>query len=209
MSRETVLHSIRRAISERGVRGRFELPARPPAPTYGEGRLERFTERLVTHACSWEAIDTLEQLPDRVMAWLEGKGLPPRFAVAPPLMALPWPEIAERHCDRAGIDESVAVSLAFGGIAESGSLAMYSGPQSPITHNYVPEFHLVALFADDIRDSQEGIWEKVRATGAMPRALNLIAGPSRTGDVEQTIQLGAHGPRQVHVMVVHAKPSTS
>ncbi len=209
MTRETVLHNIRRAISERGVRGRFELPARPAAPSYGDGRLDRFTERLVAHACSWEGIETLAQLPGRVLAWLESKGLPPRFAVAPPLMSLPWPDITERHSDRAGIDESVAISLAFGGIAESGSLAMYSGPQSPITHNYVPEFHLVAVFADDICDSQEGIWERVRATGAMPRALNLIAGPSRTGDVEQTIQLGAHGPRQVHVLLVRAKPSTS
>ncbi|MCB1955384.1 MAG: LUD domain-containing protein [Rhodocyclaceae bacterium] len=209
MSREAVLHNIRRAISERGVRGRFELPQRPAAPTYGEGRVDRFTERLVAHACTWEAIDSLEQLPERVMAWLESKGLAPRMAVAPPLMALPWPDVVERHSDRAGITEAVAVSLAFGGIAESGSLAMYSGPQSPITHNYAPEFHLVAVFAEDISDNQEGIWEKVRATGAMPRALNLIAGPSRTGDVEQTIQLGAHGPRQVHVLLVRAKASTS
>lgn len=209
MSRETVLHTIRRAISERGVRGRFSLPERPPGPAYGEGRIDRFTERLTAHACSWEAIDSLDDLPARVLAWLEAKGLPARMAVAPPLMDLPWPDAVQRHSGRAGIDESVAVSLAFGGIAESGSVAMYSGPNSPITHNYVPEFHLVAVFCDEICDSQEGIWDKVRASGDMPRALNLIAGPSRTGDVEQTIQLGAHGPRQMHVLLVRAKRSPS
>ena len=36
----------------------------------------------------------------------------------------------------------------------------------------------------------------------MPRAVNLVSGPSRTGDIEQTIVLGAHGPFRVHIVVV-------
>ena len=36
----------------------------------------------------------------------------------------------------------------------------------------------------------------------MPRAVHLVSGPSRTGDIEQTIVLGAHGPFRVHVVVV-------
>ena len=185
------------------------MPQRPQPPSYGDRRIDRFTERLEAHACSWEAIGGLDELPARVLAWLEQRGLARRMAVAPPLMELPWPEGVHRHAGAAGIDESVAVSLAFAGIAESGSLVMYSGPNSPITHNFVPEFHLVAIRDEDVSDSQEGIWAKVRAHGGMPRALNLIAGPSRTGDVEQTIQLGAHGPRQVHVLLVRAKGVTS
>jgi L-lactate dehydrogenase complex protein LldG len=47
----------------------------------------------------------------------------------------------------------------------------------------------------------EDVWEKVRAVGGMPRALNIISGPSRTADVEQTIQLGAHGPRRVLIVI--------
>jgi L-lactate dehydrogenase complex protein LldG len=36
----------------------------------------------------------------------------------------------------------------------------------------------------------------------MPRAVNMVTGPSRTGDIEQTILLGAHGPRRLHVLLV-------
>jgi L-lactate dehydrogenase complex protein LldG len=43
---------------------------------------------------------------------------------------------------------------------------------------------------------------KAKGKGEMPRALNLITGPSRSGDIEQTIILGAHGPRALHIVVV-------
>ena len=204
MSREQVLSSIRSALAGKSGRGgRTPLPgSRPPGPSYGERSMAQFVERLEAHACRWERLAAIEEVPVRVMNWLAERQLPARIAVAAPLAGLPWPEDLARHSDKAGIDEVCAVSKAFGAIAESGSLAMYSGPDSPITHNYAPEFHLIVLDAADLRDNQEGVWEMVRATGKMPRALNLIAGPSRTGDVEQTIQLGAHGPRQVHVLIV-------
>ena len=49
----------------------------------------------------------------------------------------------------------------------------------------------------------EQAWDMARAEfGQMPRAVNFISGPSRTGDIEQTIVLGAHGPYRVHVIIV-------
>jgi L-lactate dehydrogenase complex protein LldG len=41
-----------------------------------------------------------------------------------------------------------------------------------------------------------------RDQGRLPRAVNFISGPSRTGDIEQTIVLGAHGPFRVHILVL-------
>ena len=45
--------------------------------------------------------------------------------------------------------------------------------------------------------------------GAMPRTVNFVTGPSRTGDIEQRIQLGAHGPRRLHVVLVDEPEAVS
>jgi L-lactate utilization protein LutC len=46
-------------------------------------------------------------------------------------------------------------------------------------------------------------WDLLRGErGELPRAINIVSGPSRTADVEQTIQLGAHGPRRLHVLLL-------
>ena len=50
------------------------------------------------------------------------------------------------------------------------------------------------------------MWDKMRATygrGQMPRTVTLITGPSRSADIEQTLLLGAHGPRRLHILIVY------
>lgn len=97
------------------------------------------------------------------------------------------------------------VSHATAGVAETGTLTLMSGQDNPTTINFLPEHHIVVIKAADIRGDMESVWTMVRKSqgkGEMPRALNLITGPSRSGDIEQTILLGAHGPRAVHIIVV-------
>ncbi|MCY0093889.1 LutC/YkgG family protein [Hoeflea ulvae] len=116
---------------------------------------------------------------------------------------------AEKNLElRAGPSDGgdlAGVSHATAGIAETGTLALMSGQDNPTTINFLPEHHIVVIKAADIRGDLESVWAMVRelkGKGEMPRALNLITGPSRSGDIEQTILLGAHGPRALHVIVV-------
>jgi L-lactate dehydrogenase complex protein LldG len=49
------------------------------------------------------------------------------------------------------------------------------------------------------------VWARIRyayGKGGMPRTVNWITGPSRSGDIEQTLLLGAHGPRRLHILLV-------
>ena len=63
----------------------------------------------------------------------------------------------------------------------------------------------VVMRADEVVGTYEDGWDRVRALGPMPRTVNFITGPSRTGDIEQGIQLGAHGPRRLHIVLVDGK----
>ena len=78
-----------------------------------------------------------------------------------------------------------------------------SGADTPTSSALLPDTHVAVLRAERIVSGMEEAFALVRKEHAtMPRALNLISGPSRTGDIEQTIVLGAHGPYRVHILVV-------
>ncbi|MDG4585055.1 MAG: LUD domain-containing protein, partial [Candidatus Competibacter sp.] len=119
--------------------------------------------------------------------------------------ALPWPEEPTLRIERrAAVDgDKTSVSLAFAGIAETGTLMLLSGPHSPTTLNFLPDTHIVVLRTDRIVGAYEDAWDLLRARGSgMPRTVNFITGPSRSADIEQTVQMGAHGPLRLHIVLV-------
>jgi L-lactate dehydrogenase complex protein LldG len=148
-------------------------------------------------------------VPGAVADFLRGHNLPAALRIGddPRLAAMPWGdtslEISRGASDGGDLN---AVSHAFGGVAETGTLIMVSGPENPSTLNFLPDNHIVVLSAKDIGGDYETIWDKVRSTygkGEMPRTVNMITGPSRSADIEQTLLLGAHGPRRLHIVIVN------
>ena len=123
-------------------------------------------------------------------------------------MALPWTDSAPLltvASGKAEPEDVTSLTAAFAGIAETGTLMLHSGPEGPTTLNFLPENHIVVLKASQVVGAYEDAWDRLRMArdgAAVPRTVNLITGPSRTGDIEQTIQLGAHGPRRLHILLV-------
>ena len=156
-----------------------------------------------------ERVNGTNAVPGAVAAYLRSKNLAPRLRMGTDrrLRSMPWMNersLQVRHGPSDGSDE-VAVSHAFAGIAETGTLALLSGKDNPTTLNFLPEHHIVVIDAEDVAGDLESVMSAVRTRfgkGEMPRTLNFITGPSRSGDIEQTMLLGAHGPRALHVILV-------
>lgn len=143
-------------------------------------------------------------IPALVAAILEAAGLPPRIKAAPALADLLWAQAPALTVDfgRGAAEDRAAVTQALAGAAETGTLIAASSADSPCTLHFLPDLHIVVLAVADIAPAYEDAFDRLRDAGAWPRTVNLITGPSRTGDLEQVIMLGAHGPRQLHILLV-------
>ena len=76
-------------------------------------------------------------------------------------------------------------------------------PERPTLLAYLPETSVVVVAADWIEPAYEDAWESVRAMpGGVPRSVNFVTGPSRTADIAQQLELGAHGPRRLLILIV-------
>jgi L-lactate dehydrogenase complex protein LldG len=175
-------------------------------------RLDLFVAMATEVAATVDRLPGPARIPHAIADYLVNHNLPAdiRLAPDPALEQLPWnrrPTLTDRH-GRAESQDLTSVTGALAGIAETGTLMMASGPQHPTTLNLMPDNHIVVLYTDQIVGSYEEGWDRLRArAGGMPRTVNFITGPSRTGDIEQTIQLGAHGPRRLHILMVDSARS--
>jgi L-lactate dehydrogenase complex protein LldG len=157
-------------------------------------------------------LKSLADVPAALAEYLSQRNLPAEMAAAPdPLVDnIPWATRPLLKLKRGKPDpkDQVGLSVAFSGIAETGTLMMTSGPDNPSTLNFLPDTHAVILPASRLVGPMEDGWRRLRsargslAAGAIPRTVNFITGPSSTGDIEQKIEKGAHGPRQQLIMIV-------
>jgi hypothetical protein len=213
--RDTVLAAVRRGLgrgplgedARRALDGRQgATDSAPLLPALPKGPLQQvFRAGLEKVSGTMSEVAGLAEIPTAVAGYLAGHGLAPEAGVAPSLESLDWAGAgiqASFGPTRGG--DYAGVSLAWRGVAENGSLVLLSGPENPTSLNFLPDHHLVVLRATDLVPHLEQVWTALRdlGEGGWPRTVNVITGPSRTADIELTIQLGAHGPRSLHVFLV-------
>ena len=221
-ARDTLFASIRRSLGVTGeepvrraaVAARIEKHPRGVIPQRGQlppqERVNLFAKMVEAANGTAEILPRREDVPAAVAALLRKHNLPMqvRRGDDPRLAALPWQVRRTLEVTTGASDghQLVAVSHAFGGVAETGTLIMASGPDNPTTLNFLPDTHIVVIERQDIAGDYETVWQRVRDTfgDALPRAINMITGPSRSADIAQILILGAHGPRRLHVLVVGA-----
>jgi L-lactate dehydrogenase complex protein LldG len=218
-TRDAVLGKIRRSLGvnaedsarNAAVDGRLLQHAPGVIPARGQvspdAKLVLFTRLVEKTGATTVRVPTTAAVPDAIAEYLRGRNLPAKVRMGDDalLEALPWQRTQiEREKGPSTGHDPVGLSHAFGAVAESGTLVLVSGNANPTTLNFLPETHIVVLLRADLAGDYETIWKKLRAEygRAMPRTVNMITGPSRSADIEQTIVRGAHGPRNLHIIIV-------
>ena len=183
-----------------------------PQPEVAGDRADAFSGQARRMASTVDRVATLADVPGAVLSYLDALQLPRRAVAWTGLGELPWaaqglevecrPPVREPQADREHGD-LVGITGCFVAIAETGSLMLLSGPDTFASAALLPETHIAVVPVSRIVVNLEEGFARMRAEhGQLPRATNIISGPSRTGDIEQTIVLGAHGPYRVHVILV-------
>jgi L-lactate dehydrogenase complex protein LldG len=154
-------------------------------------------------------LKSLDGVPRAAAKYLKDNdlGTALRLAPHPDLEKMNWSALEVTFGPSAG-DDLNSLVMAYGGVAETGSLALVSGQYGPTTLNFLPDNHIIVLKAEDLVGDYEAVYARLRRESNnadfMPRALNWVSGPSRTADIEQTLLLGAHGPRKLHILLVES-----
>lgn len=152
-----------------------------------------------------EIIPTLFDLPATAQRFLDKYSLAHRLKVqeVDALAELDWRGIdIDEDIEQ---DQSVGLSWAEYGIAETGSLVIHSSADMPILLNFLPLYQLTIVAKSRILpylDDYGDIANNIAAQGNTPRNMCLITGASGTADIEGVLVQGAHGPEFLHIVII-------
>ena len=194
-ARDEILSSIRaRKLVPAPVPETYVPPPRP------EGDLvDNFVKRASTQYADVRLLGSMNDVADAVADILRGRNMAPQIHIASdsPLGTLALGNVETFATPPAQND--AALTIAPFGIAATGTLAYPSAKGAPSSWHFRPVLEIAVLHASSIVGELEDVLAKI---GTMPATLNLVTGPSRTGDIEQTMELGAHGPKGLAILIV-------
>ncbi|HXV10342.1 MAG TPA: lactate utilization protein C [Burkholderiales bacterium] len=212
-ARENILTRIRArqakgsatdSAAREAVRAHIAAHPQNPRPAVSWDPVARFRSEALKLASTVDEVESMAAVPACIAAYLDAQQLPREAVCWDALCLLDWRAagigIARRP---ARASDLIGITGSFCAIAETGTLMMLSGPQTPSAASLLPETHVAIVEKNRIVPGMEEAWQLMRIElGQAPRAVNFISGPSRTADIEQTVTLGAHGPYRVHIVLV-------
>ena len=176
-------------------------------------RFRAMSERM---ASTVDEVATWDDAPAAVARYLEAQQLGRQAVAWSSLAHLDWAgaglivEVRPPRRDESSGDkvaDPVGITSCFCALAETGTLVLLSSPETPASTHLLPATHVALVPASRVVATMEDAFALLRSERGgvdrmMPRAINMVSGPSRTGDIEQTIVLGAHGPFRVHIVML-------
>ena len=194
--------AARRAVAE----ATLAAPVRGPQPVIDSLLTTRFQAKAESLASTVARVAGPVQAVAAVAQYLAAGKLGSAAVVTPDISEFDWSGGGLTVRVGAAVDaDLVGISSCFCAIAETGTLMLPSGPETPASVSLLPQTHIALVPLSRIVATMEHAFALLRREqGNVPRAINFISGPSRTGDIEQTIVLGAHGPCAVHLVLIES-----
>jgi L-lactate dehydrogenase complex protein LldG len=212
-ARATILARVRAALAADP-----ELRAAPPvlpAPRVGVApaepeRYERFRSALEGVGGRVERVARMQVAHERVLELVRVRGLR-RVAVSDVAeLGLLRADLAA-ECELSGpsspraalLEAELGVTCAQWGIAETGTLVLESAHERHRLISLLPPLHVALLPSRALLGTLGDALAAVRSSAGAPasRTITFVTGPSRTADIELTLVVGVHGPRELHVLV--------
>jgi L-lactate dehydrogenase complex protein LldG len=187
-ARDDILGGIR-------MRKRPETPKPEPyrAPSPSSDLVEAFAQKARAANAEILILERAAEIPTAIAELLRARNLAARIHLPEDSdIDLPFEILRSPP----GPDDTAVTRAPFA-IAETGTLVQPSRKGAPASWHFRPGFEIAILRAQDIVAGLEDV-----RLEPLPATVNLITGPSRTGDIEQTLELGAHGPKALAVLII-------
>jgi L-lactate dehydrogenase complex protein LldG len=210
VSRDKILHKVRTALG----RGAGQAPAAAPEVRLRipeiplEDRLASFRAALEDAGGAFWVASSVEDARARVAALVAGKTAVcsnSAYLRDCGITALPGVRtglLDEPELRAACAAADAGITSAAYGLADTGSLVMFSSVEEARMISLLPPLHVAVLAKDLILTGLDELFSKHPLPGEAASSMVLITGPSRTADIEQLLIRGVHGPGELHVIVV-------
>lgn len=203
-TREKILSAIQQALKP--VK-KLALPSSTRLPCAGLTQAEclyHFSQKAHEAGAIIHSLKDLSELPSCLIEHL------PKAYVTQPIHCIEnsilemaaWEKYSEISLIKAPADENTKLSLVYAvyGIAETGTVLFRAEQSHSTLIHFLPEVHIVLLKSEDIVPNYETAWDLMNKK-KIPRGIHFVTGPSRTGDIEQKILTGAHGPKLLYIYI--------
>lgn len=197
------------------LKARISNPARGIVPAFtkvaGTDVADLFLKKAEAQNNTVVRVTSAEAALHEVRDFLRQNNLPAKVKISPSdrLDDLKLDDAADLEVHRGAAVEAdvTSVTPVYCAVAETGTMVTMSGAETPSTLNFVPENHVVIVRESDLVTAYEDSWDKVREYGGgkIPRTVNWLSGPSRSGDIAMTMYMGAHGPRRQHIIFIEGQ----
>jgi L-lactate dehydrogenase complex protein LldG len=194
-ARDDILSSIRSR-----TRPKADKPEPYRAPTVNSNLITTFAEKAQAANAEIRILEGEAEIPEAIADVLRSHNLAARLHMPPlsDIANMDWRMDIQHSLP--GPDDAT-VTRAPLAIAETGTLVQPARHASPASWHFRPGFEITILRESDIVAHFEDAIAKLKNQN-LPMTINLITGPSRTGDIEQTLELGAHGPKALAILII-------